>query len=153
MKKLEALLSKLENKIPDHELVASNISKASVGWHIEHSLLTLNSIIDTLRESNPDEYKRKFDIRRSVVMLLGRFPRGRIKAPRAVQPSADFNVDTLHQHIAVSREKLKTLEQLSPGQYFKHPFLGDFKLKAAIQFIQVHTNHHLHIINDIIRIQ
>src|SRR5215213_6566615 len=141
MKKLEKLVSKLQSKIPDHEVMAPNISKASVGWHIEHSLLTLNSIIDSLGKSNPYDYKRTFDIRRSVVMLVGKFPRGRVKAPRAVQPGTNFSFDTLHQHVALLREKLKTLEHLSSRHYFTHPFLGNFKLKSAIRFMGVHTNH------------
>ncbi len=78
-------------------------------------------------------------------------PRGKVKAPKAVQPATNFNFETLHQHICLSREGLKTLEHLSAGHYFTHPFLGDFKLKAAVKFIKVHTNHHLHIINDIVR--
>lgn len=151
MKKLEGLIFKLQTKIPHHELTASNISTASVGWHIEHSLLTLNFIIDALGKSNPADYKPTFDIRRSIVMLLGKIPRGRVQAPRAVRPATDFNIDTLHQHISLSIEKLKTLEYLNAGHYFTHPFLGDFKLEAAIRFLKVHTKHHLHIINDIVR--
>jgi hypothetical protein len=150
MKKLETLILKLESAIPHHELIAPNISIVSVGWHIEHSLLTLDSIINSLGKSNPDDYKRSFDIRRTVVMLLRKFPRGKIKAPKAVRPATGFNSDTLSQHIVLSGKSLKMLEHLSAGHYFTHPFLGDFKLKAAIQFMKVHTNHHLHIINEII---
>ena len=151
MNKLDGLIFKLESKIPYCELIATNISMVSVGWHIEHSLLLLDSITDSLKKSIPDDYKPTFDIRRSVVMLLGRFPRGRVSAPRAVRPTTDFNFDTLHQHVTLSREKLKALEHLSTGNYFTHPFLGDFKLKPAIDFMKVHTNHHLHIINDIVK--
>lgn len=151
MKIINGLMEKLESKVPFHGLMALQISEASVGWHIAHSLLTLNSIIDALTKSNPQEYKSAFDIRRSVVMLLGKFPRGRIKAPKAVRPSSDINLESLQQGIHGTTEKIKILEQLSPHHYFKHPFLGDFKLKPAIKFMAVHTNHHLHIINDILK--
>ena len=53
VKKLEALLNELENKIPDYEYGDPAISKGSVGWHIEHSLLTLNLVIDVLKKIKP----------------------------------------------------------------------------------------------------
>jgi hypothetical protein len=151
MIKLEDLVSKLESKISDYEFINPSISKGSVGWHIEHSLLTLNLIIDALSKSNPNDYKRRFDIRRSIVIFLGKIPRGRVKAPAVVQPTANFNPDTLQQHIFISREKIKTLEHLSQGHFFTHPFLGDFKLKQAVKFLKVHTKHHLDIIYDIVK--
>src|SRR5215203_2158175 len=104
MKTPDQLLSILESKIPHYELINSDISKASVGWHIEHSLLALNSIIDALNKSHPEDYKRSLDLRRSAVMLLEKFPRGRIKSPKAVQPATGFNFDTLNQHVSISRE-------------------------------------------------
>lgn len=151
MEKLDALIAQLESKIADHKLINASVSKASVGWHIEHALLTLDIIIDALNQSNPGDYKRTFDIRRSVVILFGFIPRGRIKAPKVVQPSANFNYNTLQQHLSRSREKLKTLDRLNRGHFFKHPFLGDFKLKPAVTFLKVHTKHHLTIINDIVK--
>ncbi len=151
MKELDELLTTLQSKIPHQERTIPNISKASVGWHIEHSLLIFNFIIDALGKSNPDAYKGSFDIRRIAVMLLEKFPRGRVQAPKATRPTTEFNFETLQQHISISREKLKTLQQLNAGHYFTHPFLGDFRLKSAIKFIRIHTNHHLNIINDIVR--
>jgi hypothetical protein len=150
MRKLEQLISELESNIAHHELTVPHVSAGSVGWHIEHSLLVLNTVIGALAKSDPLNYKRRFDIRRTTVMLLGRIPRGKIRAPKAVQPSTEFNKDSLQQHVHQTRENLKTLGQLSAGHYFTHPFLGDFKLGPAIKFITIHTKHHYHIIQDIV---
>jgi hypothetical protein len=150
MKKLESLLSNLESKIPQHEVVNPAVSRASVGWHIEHSLLTLNQVMDTLTKSNPEEYKKKFDYRRVIVMWLGKFPRGRIQSPKAVRPTVDFNEETLRQHLRITREKMKSLFDLPANHYFTHPFLGDFKLRPAIKFLGIHTRHHLSIMDDIL---
>jgi hypothetical protein len=152
MKQLEAMISELEIKIEDQERINEQVSKASVGWHIEHSLLTLNQIIDALGKSDPAHYRQRFDIRRVVFMVLGKIPRGRIKAPRAVRPTEGYTSDTLKQHVSLTRTKLNTLEHLTDGHYFKHPFLGDFKRKPAIKFMRLHTNHHLKIIKDIIEV-
>lgn len=151
MKKLEALISELETRIRDQHLLNPAVSKAAVGWHIEHSLLVLQVIIDALVKSVPDKYKSTFDIRRQVVMLVGIIPRGKVKAPTAVRPVETFHESSLRQHLFAVRESLKSMESLSKGHYFTHPFLGDFKLKPAIKFMRVHTNHHLKIINDIIK--
>lgn len=151
MKELDKLLTKLEHKIPYQDYVNPTISKASVGWHIEHSLLTLNSIITALTKSDPKEYRKRFDIRKSVVLLLGKFPRGRIRAPKTVQPTVAFNADTLKEHVMLLRERVKILADLSADHFFVHPFLGDFKLKPGIRFMAIHTKHHIRIIEDIIR--
>lgn len=150
MERLAALISQLQSRIRHHECINAAVSKASVGWHIEHALLTLNMVIDLLGKSNPVHYKYKFDLRRSVVLLLGIIPRGKVKAPKAVQPNTNFDMHTLQQHVALSKEKLNDLRSLHAGHYFTHPFLGDFKLKNATRFLQVHTKHHLKIIDDIL---
>lgn len=151
MRKLERLILELEKNISHHELMIPDISKGSVGWHIEHSLLVLNLVTGALAKSNPGDYKGKFDIKRAVVMLTQKIPRGKFKVPTAVQPSTNFNRDTLEQHIILTREKLRTLKDLSPRHFFTHPFLGDTKLKPATKFLFIHTNHHYHIIQDIVK--
>lgn len=151
MKNLEELISELESAIPHYQLINSTISTGSVGWHVEHTLLTLNLIIKELNKSNPKGYKWSFDIRRSFVLAVGKIPRGRVKAPSIVEPTIAFNEGTLQQHIALSKQSLKTIALLSPNNYFTHPFLGNFNLKPSVRFLKIHTNHHLKIINDIIK--
>ena len=41
MKNLETLLNQFESRIPLFAKENSEISKSNVGWHIEHSLLTI----------------------------------------------------------------------------------------------------------------
>lgn len=151
MESLDKLLKALEQQIPKQELINASVSKASVGWHIEHCLLIINQIIEALEKSNPEAYKHTFDVRRSLVMFFGIIPRGKVKAPKRVQPQSEINEGLLVEHIAATEKKLAILKQLSPNTYFQHPFLGDFKLKPAIRFMAVHTKHHLKIINDIVR--
>lgn len=151
MKKLEAFIKELESKIPHHELVNPEVSKGSVGWHIEHSLLTLDVIIEALKRSNPDDYKWTLNFKRMLVYSIGKIPRGRAKAPTVVQPTADFNEETLTQHIATSKQKIKDLERLQSNHFFKHPFFGDLNLKPTLKFLHIHTKHHLAIIHDIIQ--
>jgi hypothetical protein len=57
MDKLSKRLNELESKILNSESLNLAISKSSVGWHIEHALLTINFIIDGLKKSDPNEYR------------------------------------------------------------------------------------------------
>lgn len=151
MKKLEALLTELENKIPKQEVMNLMVSKSSVGWHIEHSLLTFNLIIETLKKSNPKDYKWTFNFMRTLVFAMNKIPRGKAKAPDRVQPKTLFSKETLENHIYNSKQKLKELEGLHRNSYFPHPYFNLLNLKPTIRFLSIHTKHHINIINDILK--
>ena len=151
MKKIEQLLDEIESHIPHQEKINSEVSSGSVGWHIEHMLLTMNMVIKGLKDSDPKQYKSRFDIKRIFVMAAGKIPRGRIKAPTVVQPTVQYNTESLREHLSATRANYQSLESLSKNNYFTHPFLGDFKVAPTKRFLQIHTNHHLSIINDIIK--
>ena len=150
MNKLDILLNQLETKIPHHEKLNQKASHASIGWHIEHSLLTLNGITDFLIKSNPNDYKWKFNFIRIVVLTMGKIPRGRAKSPEVVQPKENIDKNSLLIHIIETRNKINELKTLSKDRYFEHPFFGKLKLQQTINFLEIHTKHHLDIIEDII---
>lgn len=150
MNKLDILLNQLETKIPHHEKLNQKASHASIGWHIEHSLLTLNGITDFLIKSNPNDYKWKFNFIRIVVLTMEKIPRGRAKSPEVVQPKVNIDKNSLLIHIIETRNKINELKTLSKDSYFEHPFFGKLKLQQTINFLEIHTKHHLDIIEDII---
>ena len=150
MNKLDILLNQLETKIPHHEKLNQKASHASIGWHIEHSLLTLNGITDFLIKSNPNDYKWKFNFIRIVVLTMEKIPRGRAKSPEVVQPKENIDKNSLLIHIIETRNKINELKTLSKDSYFEHPFFGKLKLQQTINFLEIHTKHHLDIIEDII---
>ncbi len=149
MKKLENQIEVLESFVTKHELINQRISTSSVGWHIEHSLLVINSIIDTLSKSNQEDYKPAFNWRKQLVFIRKQIPRGKARAPKSVVPSG-FDLERLLNHIQKTKISIKGLSHLHAGQFFKHPGLGHLTLKDTQIFIEIHTNHHLKIIKDII---
>ena len=151
MKKLEQLIIELENKIPQQKVVNNTVSKGSVGWHIEHTLLTFNLIIEALKKSNPADYKWKFSFTKLLVFTMNKIPRGKAKAPSVVQPKNDFDTNSLKRHVINAKEKLKELDSLQSNNYFGHPFFGKLNLKPSKKFLVIHTQHHLNIINDIVK--
>ncbi len=152
MPKLQKSLLKLESNIDKQELINQKISKSSVGWHIEHSLLTINLIIDALKNSNPQNYKWKLNFPKLLVFTINKIPRGRGKSPGVVVP-VTYNVESLRNHLEKTKIEIRKLNALNPNQYFEHPFFGNLKLNETIKFLWIHTNHHLAIINDIIKLQ
>jgi hypothetical protein len=150
MKTLEVLLNELQANIPKYEMANLSISESPVGWHIEHSLLTMNVVINALKQSDPSLYKWTFNWKRILVYTTGKIPRGRVKAPKVVRPTVTYNADTLMEHVSHTKANLEGLSDLEPNYYFKHPFFGDLNVKPTVRFLQIHTLHHLHIINDIV---
>lgn len=82
MNKLENLITELETNIPFFEMTNPVISAGSVGWHIEHTLLTLNGISTLLIQSDPAEYKWRFKLGRLLIFSLKKIPRGRSQIAR-----------------------------------------------------------------------
>ena len=151
MKNLEILLDQFESRIPLFEKENLAISKSNIGWHIEHSLLTLNGVIKFLTHSNPKDYKWKFNFIRIIVLKTGKIPRGKVKAPQIVVPKDTISKTQLLANLEQTRKMVLELETISKEHYFEHPFFGKLKRNDTIRFLEIHTNHHLKIIEDIIK--
>lgn len=151
MKKLLALITEMENYISSHEKTNPTVSNATVGWQIAHSLKVINTIIDALKLSNPTAYKWKFNKMRFVLMLIGKIPRGKAKAPKAVQPSEEITTESLKEQMEKVRSKLQNWNSIDKNAHFPHPYFGDLNKKTTIKFLGLHTNHHLKIIKDILK--
>jgi hypothetical protein len=150
MHKLLKQIKELESKIPNQEDYNPEISKSNVGWHIEHILLTNKMIIETVEKSNPADYTWSFKLPRIVVFTMNKIPRGRAKAPKVVVPKT-YDEQTLLEHLKIVTAKIQGLENMSSDKYFDHPYFGNLRLNKTIKFLEIHTNHHLEIINEIMK--
>ena len=142
------LLQELETKIPLQNVLQTSVSAASIGWHIEHILLTINKIAEATKTSDADNYKFVFKPLKYIVYLTGKIPRGKAKNPKVVEPDF-FDENTLNVHLQKTKTINLELENIEKNKYFKHPFFGNLKLNDTIKFLEIHTMHHLKIINDI----
>jgi hypothetical protein len=147
---LAILLNELEGHLSNHEAMNLQVSQSTVGWQIEHSLLTINGIVGAVQKSNPKDYNWKFSFFKIIILATKKIPRGKAKAPKIVVPKADITFADLQQHLAKARETIKGLETVSKDHFFEHPYFGKLKLKQTIRFLEIHTQHHLNIIQDII---
>jgi hypothetical protein len=151
MKELQSLINELELSLIESDRSDPRISVSNVGWHIEHSLLVLNAITDALARSNPADFKKSFNFIRILVFTFGKIPRGKGKAPGSVIPTETINQASLLNHLERTKVKVMEIDKMESSCFFKHPFFGDLKLRQTIKFLQIHTKHHLDIINDIIK--
>ncbi len=149
MHTLNALVGKLDTYILQQQVLSPQVSASSAGWHTEHALLTINRIIEQIKKSTPANYTRSFKPLWIIVRFTNRLPRGRAQSPEVVMPKT-FNEASLHQHLALTQTHIADLNKLSRHQYFTHPFFGDLKLPKAIRFMEIHTHHHLKIIEEIL---
>ncbi|SFN42774.1 Protein of unknown function [Bizionia echini] len=150
-KKLHVLIDSLENHINQYEVANSKISKASVGWHIDHSCKVINQVVITLQSSDPTLYKNDFSFMGKLFFTLGFFPRGKAKAPKNVKPPETIIKGDLVNQLQLARTNIDTIPNLDKNAFFKHPFFGDVNKKRIYRFLELHTHHHVKIICDILK--
>jgi hypothetical protein len=151
MKSLSTLIDELERKLPFIDQKKEMVSQVSVGWHIEHTLLAFIKMITAVEHSNPADYKKEFNLKRSIVLLLGKIPRGKAKVPDAVKPSTEINIENIKGLFEKAKQKAVLFETVSSEKFFTHPVFRDVKVKKARRVIAIHTQHHIAIINDILK--
>lgn len=150
MSKIAPLLDLLSAKTEFAEKLNPIVSKANVAWHIDHSLRVINSVLIALKQSNTADYKPAINLKRSYFLIVGRIPRGRIKAPKTVRSFDEITLSGIENQLGTARSLLSELESMDKNNFFTHPFLGQFNLRQTLVFLELHTKHHLKIINDII---
>lgn len=149
MQNLQNLISQLESKIPFYEKTDSSVSNSTVGWQIEHSLKTIYQILQVLKASNPDKYQWKFNKSKLFISILGFIPRGKAKAPKVVLPDENISEESLLSSLQKVKSALQEWESFDKNCYFPHPYFGNLNKKSTEWFLNLHTNHHLKIVNDI----
>lgn len=148
---LKHLLSKIEATIPYKDKENLSISKTKVGWQLDHALKVFIKVSEWTANSNPNDYKRKFNLWRVVLFPLGYFPRGKGKAPKYVLPPEIITIQDLNNQLVNARNHINILNNLPQGVYFKHFLFGMLSKKQTLRFLEMHTKHHLKIVKDILK--
>ena len=148
---LDKELNEIESLIPHKDLINIEVSKSDIGWHLLHTLLVIQKIHKVMDNSNPEEYAYEFNIKRNILFIINKIPRGRAKAPSQVQPSNAISADSIKEHLIAVRQLSATYGNLPKNAHFKHPYLGTMPLKQAMKFIKIHTEHHLKIARSILK--
>ncbi len=146
-------LSLIEGYVPSMNIRNPNISVASVGWHLDHSLKVINRISESIKSSNPNDFKKDFNIKRSILFILCYIPRKRGKCPKSTTPPNNILIADLKAQINVSRAHLGQIAMLDKNTHFKHFIFGNLSKVNTLRFLEMHTRHHLKIVRDILNTQ
>jgi hypothetical protein len=147
--KNEALLKQLESYLDLHQKLNDSISGETIGWHMAHSCMVINTITNAIVHSNPAKAKPVFSATFYWFLLTNHIPRGKAKAPNIVIPKQSITQEQIEQEIELAKANLQTLASTQKQKYFTHPIFGDLNVPKTLRFFIVHTNHHLKIIRDI----
>lgn len=150
-KVLNKLLTQIEENIPNKDKTNPKITTSNIGWQLDHSLKVFNAVSQWTIASNPKDYKRQFNFWRTVLFPIGYIPRGKVKAPKVVQPPNIILEKDLYAQLQIAKNHIDTLKSLPKTTYFKHFVFGKLSKKQTFRFLQMHTNHHLKIVRDILK--
>jgi hypothetical protein len=148
---LENKLNSIENYISDFEKKNEKISKATVGWHLDHSLKVINAVISSMEKSDPNLYKDNFKFLGKLLLSLNFFPKGKAKAPKYVLPPDVILKEEIVSQLKLAKENIQKIEELDNNAFFKHPLFGNVNKNRVLPFLNAHTNHHLKIIKNILK--
>ncbi len=149
-KVLEPLLVEVENAIQYRDQKDPEVSKVDVAWQLDHILKTINRITEALEASNPSDYSNSINAARIFSLTAGYIPRGRAQSPDVVRPPEVILTEDIYVQLQEARANINTLNILDENTNFEHPYFGQLSKAQAIRFMEVHTKHHLKIVDDIL---
>jgi len=151
MNKLQQQIEELATYLPQKDQKNEAVSRSTVGWQLDHILRVIVGIAQEIKKSKPEDYHWKFNFKRLVILGSGYIPRGNAKAPKVVRSEKDiFEASEIESLINKAKEEIQSLPALPAKANFEHPYFGLLTKKQTIRFLEVHTNHHLKIIRDIL---
>jgi hypothetical protein len=143
-------INKLELALNHFEATNIPVSNRAVDWHIDHCIRIIVGVCSQLKKNEPTAYKKTFNLKRALILKSGYIPRGKAKAPKHVNTLEAINRNEVISLIDKAKLSIEEINDLPKSTFFTHPFFGDLNLKQTKRFLEVHTNHHLKIIDDII---
>lgn len=128
------------------------------GWtpaeHLDHVTKVAASVVNRLLQHDAERVNAPLSFIGRVVLILGRFPRGRGRSPERLR-GARLTAPELHAGLTKLEGKLDQLEQAhlaeTRGAVVPHPRFGGLRPGQALRFVAIHNDHHLRIIADILR--
>lgn len=145
------LIDQIDQNVPNRDALDVDVSAVDVAWHLDHMLKTINKITDTLEVSDPNDYHKSFSIGRIMSLSTGHIPRGRAQSPKVVRPPDSILTEAILSQINTAKTNVEKLKLLDKASHFEHPYFGQLNKAQAIRFMEVHTEHHLKIVADILK--
>ena len=143
-------MAELAGYLAYRDVISPEISQADIAWQLDHTLKAIIGLTEGLENSDPEFYALNFNIARTLVFTAGDFPRGVAQAPESVRPPEVITDTALLSQLALARTKIELLQNLPERSSYDHAQFGLLNRNQVARLIEVHTDHHLKIIRDIL---
>tara|TARA_R110001632_G_scaffold137043_2_gene252682 strand:+ start:5883 stop:6338 length:456 start_codon:yes stop_codon:yes gene_type:complete len=151
MKALENRLQLIESYISDAERLNPKVSKVNVAWQLDHSLKVINSVINSMKSSDPTLFKDNFSVLGKLLLKLNFFPKGKAKSPDHVNPPTIILKENIVLQLEQAKDNINQIKNFDENAYFKHPLFGNINKVRILGFLNAHTHHHLKIVKSILK--
>lgn len=149
--RIQRALDLLESHLGSRNLRRSDVSDWSVGQQIEHVLKATSAFtVMALRNRQPDGTGIQKQLK-GLLLKRDSFPRGVANAPDVSIPGDSTPEAVLNTLLLNTRNRITRLEEVSATAVAHHPYLGEMDRDEAIHFMAIHLEHHLSIIEDIVK--
>ncbi|MEJ2113272.1 MAG: hypothetical protein P8X62_06140 [Flavobacteriaceae bacterium] len=145
--KLQEIASYFKNK----DVLNNKVSDASVGWQIYHILKVINLVASALKRSDLKNHEATSNKYKAKYFEANYFPRGVAKAPKFALPPESFSLNDLEQQLNYAKQSILDIAEIEDNASFEHFIFGVLNKKETIKFLNIHTEHHLKIIRDILK--
>lgn len=159
--RLRAQLAQLEGLVADRaagDRRVPSISGWSVAEHVEHLARAHGAIfarlIQLTEPDDPTSSGGRVTLLGLVVLLVGRIPRGRGKAPAPSQPiggGGDARAQLEAARVQLEQLADRTDRLAASRGRFGHPYFGRLHPRQWLRFAEIHADHHLRIAREIVR--
>ena len=129
---------------------ADAVSAWSVGTHIQHLSLAMSGISKALLASSSPMPPPRFSVPKFFVLLFGRIPRGRGRAPKVTIPEKESSKEEILVALAAARQGMEAAQSVPFDRWFQHPMFGPLTKDQTLRFVEIHNRHHLAIIKEIL---
>ena len=145
-------LAAIADQCGEPDLRVERVSLWSVGQHIEHLLKVDDTIHLHLTSSTIGTPVPPLTWIGRVILIAGRIPRGRAKAPEWTKPTGDYVA--LRKAVERTSHRFRELEPIVDTLSrdtirIAHPSLGGLTRRQWLRFTDIHQRHHHAIIRDI----
>ena len=149
MNQISTQFLEFRDLLAHHEAEDRAVSAWSVGMHIQHCALAVADIARQLLNCDEKPAGTPTSIG-WLVLKTRKIPRGGAQAPDGTTPKPGLSAFALDGMLTLSQTLVEQVPEAMEDAWFKHFALGVLIRDRALRFIEIHNDHHLAIIDDIL---
>jgi len=140
----------------EEDLAAITVPRSSwcAAAHFDHIIKVAHGTLLILAKPEPPAAPRGLNLIGRLLLALGWMPRGRAQSPDRLRGSA-VTLEELQASLAELENVLERVASRTVTRpnmpILRHPTFGGLTHAQALRFVRIHTDHHLKIVQKLIR--